>query len=205
MFCDMTPLMNPYSFILALAGLASTALGADISDLVTAGERTYLRGDLAGAKEKFELVLRADPTNRLANSYLRRIVAEIAVQNAGKDPATGTRAALTRLVVPKVDFRDATLSSVLDFLKQKGDQLSQGSVAINFVLGIDEATQNTKITLTLNNAPFSEILRYIGELAGVQFVYEPYAIVVKPKGAGQAVTKNSAANEPEGGVKIPGL
>jgi hypothetical protein len=201
----MNPLMNPLIFILALAGLASTALGNDVSTMVTEGERAYLRGDLPGAKEKFELVARLEPTNRLANSYLRRILAEIALQNAGKAPSNGTQATLSRLVLEKVDFRDATLSSALDFLKQKGNQLGKGTVAINFVLGIDEATQNAKITLNLNNAPFSEVLRYIGELANIQFSYEPYAIVVKPKGAAQPATKGGSSAEPEGGVKIQGL
>jgi len=124
-----------------------------------------------------------EPNNGLAYSYLRKIAGEEAAQKASLPPENATESALKKMILEKVDFREATLADVLDFLRQKGNQLGGGKVVINFVQSVDETARNAKITLTLQKVPFTEVLRYIGGLANVQFTYEPYAIVVKSKGA----------------------
>ncbi|MEO6785057.1 MAG: hypothetical protein ABI318_02900 [Chthoniobacteraceae bacterium] len=199
----MNPLLKFRGWMLALASLVSTALASDVSDLMTEAQRAYIRNDLATAKEKFEIVRKLDPSNKTAISYLRRIIADEIAQNAGKAPRNSTQEALQKLIMEKVELREASLAESLEFLKQKGNQLGGGKVAINFVLQLDEATQNAKITIALQKVPFSEVLRYVGDLAGVVFVYEPYAIVVKPKGAAQPAP--TTATETPGAPKIPGL
>lgn len=199
----MIPLMKSRVWMLALASLVSTSLASDIADLMTEAQRAYIRNDLTAAKEKFELVRKLDPANKTAVSYLRRIMADEIQQNAGKAPRNVTQEALQKLIMEKVELREASLAEALEFLKQKGNQLGGGKVAINFVLQLDDATQNAKITVALQKVPFSEVLRYVGDLAGVQFVYEPYAIVVKPKGNAQPAPTTTA--EAPGATKIPGL
>ena len=200
----MIPPMKSRVWMLALASFVSTSVAADVADLMTEAQRAYIRNDLAAAKEKFELVRKMDPANRTAVSYLRRIMADEIQQNAGKAPRNTTQEALKKIILEKVEFREASLPEALEFLKQKGTQLGEGKVAINFVLQLDEQTQNAKITITLQKVPLAEVLRYVGDLAGVQFVYEPYAIVVKPKGAAQSAPTTTAAESP-GAPKIPGL
>jgi hypothetical protein len=195
--------MIPRWLVPGLAAIASACLASDVTDLLVEAQRAYIRGDLAPAKEKFELILRLDPHNRTAQSYMRRIVADEAQQNVGKAPPNSTQATLSKLILDKVDFREATLEDVLDFLRKKGTQLGGGKVAINFVQQIDEPMRTAKITLSLQQVPFSEVLRYIGELVGAQFVYEPYAIVMKPKGS--PASANAAPPPPAGGVKVQGL
>ena len=197
----MIPLMKSRVWMLALASIVSSAFAADIADLMTEAQRAYLRNDYAAAKEKFEIVRKLDPGNKTAVSYLRLIIAE-EQKNAGKGDRNATQEALKKLIMEKVEFREASLAEALDFLKQKGNQLAAGKVAINFVLQLDEQAQAAKITISMQKVPFSEVLRYVGDLAGVQFVYEQYAIVVKPKGLAQPP---QAAAENPGGLKIPGL
>jgi len=108
------------------------------------------------------------------------------------------------VILPRVDLREASLGEVLEFLRQKGNQAAAGKVAINFVAQLDETQKAAKITLSLQNAPFTEILRYVGELGGVQFSYEKFAIVVKPKGVGQPAPEIPPAAS-KGGAKIEGL
>ena len=199
----MIPLMKPRMWMLALASVVSTSLGGDVADLMTEAQRAYIRNDLASAKEKFELVRRLDPSNKTAVSYLRRIIADELAQSVGKAPRNVTEEALKKLILEKVELREASLTEALDFLRQKGTQLGEGKVAINFVLKLDEQTQNAKVTIALQKVPFAEVLRYVGELAGVQFLYEPYAIVVKPKGPAQPAP--AATSETPGAIKIPGL
>ena len=196
----ITP-MKSRVWMLALASFVSSAFAADVADLMTEAQRAYLRNDYASAKEKFEIVRKLDPNNRTATSYLRLILAE-EQKNAGKGDRNATQEALKKLIMEKVDFREASLAEALEFLKLKGNQLAGGKVAINFVMQLDEQTQARKVTIAMQKVPFSEVLRYVGDLADVQFVYEQYAIVVKPKGAAQPP---QAAVENPGGVKIPGL
>ncbi len=195
----MIPLMKSRVWMLALASFVSTAYAADLADLMTEAQRAYLRNDYASAKEKFEMVLKLDPGNKTANSYRRLILAE-EQKKAGQGNRNATQQALQKLIMEKVEFREATLAEALDFLKQKGNQLAAGKVAINFVLQLDEQAQARKVTITMQKVPLSEVLRYVGDLADVQFVYEQYAIVVKPKGGAQP-----QAAETSGGVKVPGL
>ena len=192
--------------LLVVASLlfAATAVAQDTDDLVKEAQRDYVRGDAAKAKEKFELVRRLDPNNRTAIMYLRRIVAEEAANPANKQAPNATQTALQQVILPRVELREASLAEVLDFLRQKGNQIAEGKVAINFVTQLDDTQKAAKITLALQNVPFTEALRYVGELGGVQFVYERFAIVVKPKGAAPA-TPATAPQAGAGGVKIQGL
>ena len=203
MFSTMIPLIKPRLWMFALAFVAPTCLASDLSDLMSEAQRAYVRNDLAVAKEKFEIVRKLEPNNKTAIAYLRRILADEYTQNAGKAPKNSTQEALQKLIMEKVDIREASLTEALEFLKQKGNQLGGGKVAINFVMQLDEQTQAMKVTLALQKVPFAEVLRYVGDLAGVQFVYEPYAIVVKPKGAAQPAPTGTP--ETPGTPKIPGL
>lgn len=182
----------------AFLTLATGAFADDVTDLMSDAQRTYVRGELAGAKEKFRLVLKLDPNNRTAQGYLRRITADEATQFAGKLAPNSTEAALKKIILEKVDFRDATLVELLEYLRQKGNQLGEGKVAVNFVCQLDEQAKGARVTLTLQKVPFTEVLRYIGELANVQFSFEPYAIVVKPRGA---TAGNAPAPQSEAAIK----
>jgi ATP/maltotriose-dependent transcriptional regulator MalT len=194
----------PRRFILTLLvplAFVGGARGEDIADLLTDAQRAYVRGDLAAAKEKFSLILKVDPGNRTAQAYHRRILADERTQAAGKPPGSATEEALRKIILDKVDHREASLADLLEFLRQKGNALGGGKVSINFVLQLDEAAKASKVTITLERVPFTEVLRYIGDLANVQFTYEAYAIVVKPKSASAAV---EAPKQPNG-IKIDGL
>ncbi len=197
----MIPLLKSRVWMLSLASLISTASASDVTDLLAEAQRAYIRNDHASAKEKFGMILKVDPTNRTATSYMRLIVAE--EQKGGKPVRNEMEEACKKLVLEKLELREASLAEALDFLKQKASVLSGGKVALNFVLQLDEQTQGRKVTLSMQKVPFSEVLRYVGELAEVQFKYEQYAIVVKPKAGAQPAPAVPA--EPPGTVKIPGL
>ena len=195
----MIPLMKSRVWMLALASVVTTAFASDVSDLLAAARRAYSEGQIAVAKEKFDLVRRLEPNNSTALGYLKRIAADELLLTKGRNDM---EEACKKLVLEKVDLRDASLAEALEFLKQKAVQASGGKLTVNFVLQLDEQAQAKKVTLTMQKAPFFEVLRYVGELVEVQFKYEQYAIVVKPKSAQVPPTVPA---EPPGTVKIPGL
>ena len=160
--------------------LAAAAFAQSAQQVLTEAQSAYLRGDLDTAKRNFELVLKLDPSNRTAIGYLKMIQ----TKQAQAGVSDQQQKQLEKLILPKVELREATLGASLDFLRQKAKELSDGKAAVNFVVQVpDEVVKSTPITLSLTNVPFTEVLRYIGNLASVEFVYEKYAIAVKPRGA----------------------
>ncbi len=164
------------------AGLlcATGAVAAeDVRQLLSEAQQAYLRGDLTTAKAGFEMVYRIDPRNQVAIGYLRRIK----VDEAGRGKGKGDQEkALAAVILPKVEFREATLVSALDFFKQMVSKVTEGKQAVSFVTQVPEEQLKQPVTLSLTNVPVTEALRYLGGLAGVTFEYDKYAIVVKPKG-----------------------
>ena len=90
-----------------------------------------------------------------------------------------------RWIFPKVDFQDATLREALEFLAEKSKRLEKGEGA-NIVIRNADKIGDVRITLTLNNVPLAQVLRYIAELANCEVVREEFAFVVGPKQAGNA-------------------
>ncbi len=164
------------TFVL-LAGLALSTLplAAQSSDL-TQAQKAYVAGDLETAKPLFQKVLAADPQNVAARNYLKAI----AQAESQANPGASMEKQLQALILPKVEFHDATLDSALDALKQQAAKASGGKVQPNFVIA-PGVNASAPITLNLTNVPFREVLRYVGDLAKVSFGIDRYAITVKPK------------------------
>lgn len=171
------------------------AIAADpAAQLVAEAKAAYARGEVDAAKAKLLSVNSIDPKNPAAAALLRQIQAKEAAQGATPERA------LAKLIIPSVQFREAEFSAVLDALRQQVTKVSEGKQAVNFVVQLPEAQAKTAITLTLSNVPFTEVLKYIGTLANVTFVYDKYAIMVRPS-AGPKAEPPKAEEEP----KVKGL
>lgn len=164
-------------FLISAAALPAMAQ----SSLSTEAQRAYMSGDLQTAKQKFNVVLAEDPHNATALNYLRMIAL---AEKAGKGGGSQEKQ-LQVLIVPSVNFKGATLAEALKYLKEQAGSLSGGKVQPNFVVapGVDGSRP---LTLSLTNVPFTEVLRYIGQIYGVSFVIEQYAITVKQVTADRA-------------------
>jgi hypothetical protein len=175
----MTPLNTFLTFGCAVL-LSSAALADTTPQLMREGQLAFMRGDIETAKQNFEMVLRADPKNKVAIGYMRQIL----VREKGKSPGADQEKQLEALIIPQVQFRDATLGSALEYLKQQATKVSGGKTNINFVVQLPEDVVKTQtISLNVTNMPFKEVLRYVGDLANISFTFEKYAIAVKPKTA----------------------
>jgi hypothetical protein len=147
------------------------------STLFTEGQRAYLAGDTATARNKFEEVLATDPKHPGAINYLKSIE-----MTEKKNPKNVMAGKLATLIVPKVSFKEASFDSVLDYLRVKAAEISQNKITPSFVLQLPpDFAKQTPITLELANVPFTEVLRYLGELTSTKFEVQQYAIVVTLK------------------------
>lgn len=165
---------------LAVLWLSSVAFAAapELQALLTEGQVAYQKGDLAAAKSAFSMAYQIDPRNPVVIGYLKRIK----VDEASKPKGNEQEKQLATLVIPQIQFRDATIGSALDYLKKVVERQSGGKQAVNFVVQLPAEQVNTQtVTLNLSNVPFTEAVRYLAELAKATIVYEKYAIIVKPK------------------------
>ncbi len=172
-----------HSFVRAVLLVASLCLLAvdscladpTVLELMNKAERAYVAHDYDTATELFIEVLQVDPQNTHAIAFLRKIrLSEAGMPSPGKDSIEG-------LVIPKIEFKDATFSAALDFLKQ---QAALQSVTVSFVPQLPAPQMDHRVTLSLSNVPFLDALRYLCELNGAVFKVERYAIVISPRPIG---------------------
>ena len=181
---------------------------------------------------------------------------------------------LARIIVPKVEFKDATVREAIDFLKTRSKELDTmetdpAQKGVNIVLQLSEAGSSAaapapaaaapaapavagipglepapaaapaaaaaaaapagpavnpseaRVTLSLNNVPMMEVLKYITSLSGLKVKIDPYAVSIVPlsvvtdqlitkefkvppgfltsKASGEGTTSMAASSGPKGG------
>ena len=171
----MNILLGAACLAAAVLLLPDPARAQSASQLYTEGAQTYNAGDAAAAKQKLQLALEVDPNFRPAAALLTRIARD--EKQAGAQPQ-----ALSKIIVP-VDFKDTSLQTAIEILRQRVSEQSGGRVDVNFVLKLPSDLANKKISLQLDRVPATEVMRYMGSLAGVDFKLEQYAVMVVPAGS----------------------
>lgn len=93
------------------------------------------------------------------------------------------------IILPKIEFREATLAEALDFLRAKAKELDPDKSGVNIVLtpGIDTVRlgntdmrpADARITMSLTNVPLDDAVRYVTGLAGLKLRVEPNALVLE--------------------------
>ena len=107
-----------------------------------------------------------------------------------RNPSKPTAAAdpVASVIIPRLEFREATLSEAVEFLVQKGR--ASGVSPVNIVV-VKPPTSEPSITVSLTNIPLTEAIRYVAELSGLKVRREANAFVLEPavaKGAANAST-----------------
>lgn len=87
---------------------------------------------------------------------------------------------IKKIVLPKVDFKEATPREAFDFLMQRARSLEPEPAPFNFVLKLDGPEELSRVTFAANNLPLLEVIRYTAELSGLEVTMDPTAIVVAP-------------------------
>lgn len=117
-------------------------------------------------------LLQRAPNNEYAIAYLRMI------QNG----RAALEAPLQRMIVPKIEFREATLSDVLGFLHTMSGELSADKKPVSFVFHAPPGITIPTVTLSLRNAPMLDVLRYLTTTTGLAYKVEPHAVIIyKPQ------------------------
>ena len=152
----------------------------EVKRLLVDGQTAFSKGDYATAKGAFETAYQIDSRNLVAINFLQKI--KTLEKSAPKYVSQERQ--LAAVIVPKVQLKDATIGAVFDYLKSTAAKLTEGKIAVNFVLKLPEDVVKTQtITLNMTNAPYTEVVRYVAELASLNVQYQQYAVLVTPKAA----------------------
>jgi beta-lactamase regulating signal transducer with metallopeptidase domain len=102
------------------------------------------------------------------------------VDLAGGAAKTKTAELAGRFVLPRVEFQNATLAEVIQFLQAKSVELDPERQGLNFVLKIPgaPAPEAMLITLSLREVPLSEALGHVAQLSGLKLRFEEKAVVL---------------------------
>jgi hypothetical protein len=201
--CTLTLLL---AATVSAAGPTPAAASPEIQQLLQEGQAAYQKGDYEAAKSAFEMVYSMDSRNITAINFLKLIKSTKGSVNPKTLPIERQVAGI---IIPQIQFRDATLGSAVDYLKKSVDRQSGGKVGVNFVVQLPQEQINTQtVTLALSQVPFTEAVRYLASVANLDVEYQKYAIVLKPKNGESA----SAATVPGAGAptvpqptnKLPG-
>ena len=92
---------------------------------------------------------------------------------------------LDELIVPRINFTDATVREAIEYLRQRSEALDTGAMdaadrGVNIVLKLDQAAASQTVTIDLANLPLREALTYITNLANLKFKVEPFAVLIVP-------------------------
>ncbi len=92
---------------------------------------------------------------------------------------------LDDIVVPRINFTDATVREAIEYLRQRSVALDsaggpEDERGVNIVLKLDPSAASQTITIDLANIPLREALDYITRLAGLKIKVEPFAVLIVP-------------------------
>ncbi|MBK8091440.1 MAG: tetratricopeptide repeat protein [Verrucomicrobiaceae bacterium] len=84
--------------------------------------------------------------------------------------------------MPRVEFEKATIDEVIELLRLRSRDLDPQGKGIDFVISLPDENRKTPISLSMQNVPMDEVLRYVAQLAGVTYRVEQHAVVISSFG-----------------------
>jgi len=113
-------------------------------------------------------LLQRSPNDEHAIAYLRLI----------QSARLALEVPLQKMIVPKIEFREATLSDVLAFLHKMSGDLSADKKPVSFVFHAPPGTAIPTVTLSLHQVPMLDVLRYVTATTGLAYKVEPHAVII---------------------------
>jgi len=94
----------------------------------------------------------------------------------------------TRIIIPKIDAREASVAEVVDFLQKKAIDADPDKQGVKIVLK-PGTTTTARLTMKLTNIPLIEALRYVAGLAELDLVAGPDSLILQTQKAPTAAPK----------------
>ena len=165
--------MGTCALLVTLAWSCSTALlpaADDINTLYQQGRTAYYAGDFTLAKTLLLQVQSMNPKHFETNAMLGQIAAQT------KNGEGDLRKQYSAVIIPKFVVNDATLEESLQALAMLSSKASAGKVQPNFVVKTP-ALNKAPITISLNNVPLTEAVRYLADMSKAKTTWDKHAVI----------------------------
>lgn len=159
-------------FLAALLAASGVAFAQKTTSTYDDALQAYKSGQFTTAKKLFQLVPKDDPRAAATKAYLQAIALK---QEGGSGGDLETSLKMIRL--PKVSFQDASAKDAMTYVGQQVEKESGGRQKLNLIWMVPDGKTRT-VTLTLENIPANEALRYIADTTGLELTYDDYAVKV---------------------------
>lgn len=83
---------------------------------------------------------------------------------------------LREMVIAQVDFTEATLGEVMEYLRVRSRDLDPTGKGVDFVNSVPADQPMKPISLNLREVPVEEVLRYVSDIAGITYKVEEFAV-----------------------------
>lgn len=160
----------------AQSGQSDTKRMEQAQSLYNVGVIAMRKGDYETATTSFREVIRLYPKHTQARRNLLHIL-----NNRKSLEVTKRKAALKKIIIPKVDIDKATVQEALEVLSVMIETESKKTVTPNFI--VQDPTETFKgrsVTLRLNRIPAETLLNYIVDQTGGRVRYDNHAIIISP-------------------------
>ncbi len=120
--------------------------------------------------------------NRFPHTFTRLALAGMLLAGSSSLAQRNKAVPITQIKIDSVEFQEADLPTVLDFLSTKARELN-GTPA-NFLLYDPRGEirrDDPKITLSLKNMPLSQVLKYVSDISGTTFQVDRQAALLGRK------------------------
>jgi|GEM_PF-1048434 len=121
------------------------------------------------------------------------VLGDLAVAETPPAAPSAAEAKADSIIIPRLEFREATPGEAVDFLRKKSRQLDHDKQGVNVVLDLPSSS-DARIALSLSNVSLSEALKYVAALADLEIFSEPQAIILRPSKKGAHAGPNPPGN-----------
>jgi len=137
--------------------------------------------------EQARLETREERLRQVEETWYQPITNKDTVISAQEEQAPITRSTnfdidqKLKSIFVSLDFTDVTIEQATNFLYTESKRLDEPThKGIPFIIQPDASTSAKTITLSLNNVPVADALRYICQLADVKYKVQDYAVSIVP-------------------------
>jgi general secretion pathway protein D len=156
--------------------------------VVASKELKKLYGKRRIAAEVARQSSRQERLTETREGWIQRVETQRAPEMAQR-PATpirrttnfATSQKLNSIILPSVDFNDASIVDVANFLTTRTRELDPDGIGVSVTVKSEAAAAGTApVNLRLTNVPAGEVLRYATNLAGVKYRVEQFGVFIVP-------------------------
>lgn len=155
----------------AIAGTETNTIQRADEQAVVLLERT---GQYDQAEARCMLMLQQNPNDPDA----KRLLAEIEDAKHKPHRSATLQETLDELIVTEINFHEAGVGDVIDFLQAESLKVTGTNEPINFVWEAPESFKTAKVTLSLRQVPLADALKYVTVISGLRYRVDPHAVVI---------------------------